>query len=140
MSRLAVFGLGLLLPVLLVACDSGGDNDVDTLSGSWRGTVERQGTEYIVVLNLQQLQGGQSANVVRGDGTVQSADASFAFTITSGTFAPASNEILLPQQYESGRTGQVRGTVGDDRETMTVMLFGGPVSFNGDEVTLNRDG
>jgi hypothetical protein len=105
-----------------------------------RGTVERQGTEYIVVLNLQQLQGGQSANVVRGDGTVQSADASFAFTITSGTFAPASNEILLPQQYESGRTGQVRGTVGDDRETMTVMLFGGPVSFDGNEVTLNKDG
>lgn len=140
MSRPVVLGLCLVVPFLLVACDSGGENDVETLSGSWRGTVERQGTEYVVVLNLRQLQGGQSANVVRGDGTVQSGDETFSFTITSGTFAPASNEVLLPQQYASGRTGQMRGMVGDDRETMTVVLFGGPASFDGDEGTLNKDG
>jgi len=140
MHRAATLGVLLLAALLVGACDSGGENDVASISGTWRGTVDRQGTSFVVVLSLRQFQSGQAADVVRGSGNIQADTETFNFSINSGTFAPSSNSITLPQQYEGGRTGQIRGAVGEDRETMTVMLFGGPVSFNGEEVTLNKDG
>ncbi len=140
MYRASVLGVLLLAALAVGACDSSGENEVASITGTWRGTVDRDGTSFVVVLSLQQLQGGQSTNVVRGSGEVSTDDQSFTFSIQNGSFSPSSNEVTLPQQYDVGRTGQIRGTVADDLETMTVMLFGGPPSFDGDEVTLNKDG
>lgn len=129
----------LLVPMgLLLACDSGSDMEVENISGQWSGTVERDGTEYTVVLTLEQLQGGQTSNVVQGEGNVESDEQSFAFTIENGSFFPASNEVTLPQQYATGRPGQIQGMVGEDLETITATTSGGPAGFDGEQFTLNK--
>jgi len=138
MYRSLALGSLLFVLGLAVACDSGGENEVETISGQWSGTVEREGTEYMVLMTLQQLQGGQANNVVQGEGTVESDERSFSFTIDNGAFLPNSNEVTLPQQYAMGRPGQVQGMVSDDLETMTATISGGPVGFDGEEFTLNK--
>lgn len=134
---LAIWTLLVSIGVLL-ACDSGGDMDAETISGRWSGTVERDGTEYTVVTTLEQLQAGQTSNVVQGEGEVQSDEQSFAFTIENGSFLPASDEVTLPLRYSAGRPGQLRGMVGEDLETITATITGGPVGFDGEEFTLNK--
>lgn len=137
MSRVA---LGSLLAALLfvAACDSGGENGGANISGQWSGTVEHAGTEYTVGLTLQQLQGGQQEDIIQGEGEVRSAEETFTFTVENGTFHPPSNEVTFPQQYHSGRPGQMQGRVADDVETMTVAITGGPVGFNGEEFTMDN--
>lgn len=129
----------LLVPMgLLLGCDSGGNMEVENISGRWSGTVERNGTEYTVVTTLEQLQGGQTSNVVQGEGDVQSGDQSFAFTVENGAFVPASNEVTLPQQYATGRPGQIQGMVGENLETIDATITGGPAGFDGEEFTLDK--
>lgn len=95
-------------------------------------------TEYMVVITLQQLQGGQEANIVQGEGEVRAPEETFAFSVENGTFRPRSNDVTLSQQYDAGRPGQMQGTVADDLEAMTVTITGGPVGFDGEEFTLNK--
>jgi len=129
----------LLVPIgVLLGCDSGSDMDVENISGQWSGTVDRNSTEYSVVITLEQLQGGQTSNVVQGEGDVQSNEQSFAFTIENGAFLPASNEVTLPQQYSAGRPGQIQGMVGENLEAINATITGGPVGFDGEEFTLNK--
>lgn len=138
LSRILALWALLITMGVLLACDSGSNTDVETISGRWSGTVEREDSEYTVVATLEQLQGGQTRNIVRGEGNVESDEQSFAFTIENGSFLPASNEVTLPQQYATGRPGQINGTVGDNLETITATITGGPASFNGEEFTLNK--
>lgn len=140
MSRVFTCGLILATSLVLLACDSGGERSAEDISGTWRGTVDRQGTEYTVVIELRQTQIGQTSNPVNGNGEVRSSDDSFPFSVSNGTFLPSSNDVSLPQQYEGGRPGQIDGTVADNLNSMTVTIIGGPVSFNGEELTLSRDG
>lgn len=137
MYRFSILGF-LAVALLLVGCDSGGGNERETIAGTWQGTVQGQGTEYTVQLTLQQFQRSETTIIVEGSGTVQSEADSLAFTIQDGSFTPSSGKVLFPQQYEMGRPGQMRGTVADDFESMTVMMFGGPASFGGEEFTLTK--
>jgi hypothetical protein len=139
MPRLPTRGVLLVLAVVLVACDSGGEREApDDLSGTWRGTVARQGTEYTVVVELRQSETGRPSALLSGDGTVGSDEASFSFSVENGSFAPAPNEVSLPQRYEAARPGRMTGTVADDRDAMTVTIIGGPADFNGEMFALTR--
>jgi len=138
MPRSVALGHLVVALFVLVACDSGGENGVENISGRWSGTVDRNDTEHTIVVTLEQLQGGQTSNVVQGEGEVQTDEQSFAFTIENGAFLPASNEVTLPQQYATGRPGQIQGMVGDNLETITATITGGPVGFDGEEFTLNK--
>jgi hypothetical protein len=140
MPRVLTCGFLLILVATLPACDSGGERPTDDLSGTWRGTVARQGTEYTVVVELRQSETGRPSALLSGDGTVGSDEASFSFSVENGTFSPASHDVSLPLQYDAGRPGRMSGTVADDLDAMTVTIIGGPASFNGEEFTLTRDG
>lgn len=137
MSRTVLTGF-LVALLLAVACDSGGENGVEDISGRWSGAVEHANTEYRVVVTLRQLQGGQQENVVRGEGEVRSAEDTLAFTVENGTFRPRSNDVTFPQQYEAGRPGQMQGRVAEGLNTMTVTVTGGPVGFDGEEFTMDN--
>jgi hypothetical protein len=50
MSR-AVLGVLAAALLLVAACDSGGENGVENISGRWSGTVDHADTEYTVVIH-----------------------------------------------------------------------------------------
>jgi len=140
MPRLLTCALLLALVTVLPACDSGGEMSPDGISGTWRGTVDRQGTEYTVVVDLRQSETGQANALVTGDGELSADAETFAFSVDNGSFVPSSNDVSLPQQYDAARPGRMNGTVADDLNTMTVTIIGGPADFNGEQFTLSRDG
>ncbi|MEF8796844.1 MAG: hypothetical protein V5A48_10335 [Salinivenus sp.] len=140
MPRLLTCGLLLALATVLPACDSGAEMSPDGISGTWRGTVDRQGTEYTVVVDLRQSETSQASALVTGDGELSTEAEPFAFSVDNGSFVPSSNDVSLPQQYDAARPGRMNGTVADDLTTMTVTIIGGPADFNGEEFTLSRDG
>lgn len=112
----------------------------DEISGSWRGTVDRQGTEYTVVVDLRQSETSQANALVTGDGELSGDAETYAFSVDNGSFVPSSNDVSLPQQYDAARPGRMNGTVAADLNTMTVTIIGGPADFNGEQFTLSRDG
>ena len=140
MTRVRRYGLLLAAVLGLLACDSGGQRDVEGLSGTWRGVVDRQGTEYTVVVELRQTQTEQAPNPVEGTGQVSSSEESLSFSVDGGAYLPSANDVTLPLQYDAGRPGRLFGTVANDLESMDVTIIGGPLSFNGESFTLERDG
>ncbi len=140
MPRLLTCGVLLAIATVLPACDSGVEMRRNGISGTWRGTVDRQGTEYTVVVTLRQGENGQASALVTGGGELSAKAETFAFSVDNGSFVSSSNDVSLPQQYDAARPGRMNGTVADDLTTMTVTIIGGPADFNGEQFTLSRDG
>ena len=133
----------LLLGVLLVGCDSGGENDSITLTDVWGGSFTKNDTEYDLTVTLQQSQATDFGTAsVTGEGglVVTDADGSET-TIPFSVNGTLSNSTLsLQVNYEDSRPGQLTGTVGPDVQTIEAVLVGGGPGFDSDAVTLNRGG
>jgi hypothetical protein len=114
-------------------CDLSEDSESPrTLTGSWQGPVATQDSSYTLTLSLQQSPG---AGAVSGTGRLARDTTTWEFTV-EGTFAQPS--LFLTLQFQSARPSQLEGDVDEDLTTIEGEIFGGPASFDGASVTLER--
>jgi len=134
MVRRSFFAVACVLVLLLGGgCDLSNDNEAPkTLTGAWQGPVSTQDSSYTLTLSLQQSR-GESA--VTGTGQLATETTTWNFSV-EGTFARPSLSLTL--QYESARPSQFDGDVDEDLTTIEAEIFGGPPSFDGASVSLER--
>lgn len=125
------------LMIVLGGCDLFGDSESPkTLAGSWRGMVTTQDSSYTLTLNLRQAPEAGEQGPVAGTGRLATEGTTREFSV-SGTFT--NPPLSLSLRFQQARPAQLQGRIDEALETIEADLFGGPASFNGASVTLERN-
>lgn len=128
--------LGLL--VVVPACDSGGTNEQQTVTGRWQGTVETDSVTYEVDLTVEEAeQSNPTGSRLVGSGTLVGADTR-SFQITDGSFTEPTLTLSLTLRFEVPRPILLQGTVAEDYQSISAELSGGPPRFDETPITLTR--
>lgn len=135
--------LGLIgafgLLIVLAACDSGGANDPGTVMGLWEGSVETDSVTYELAFDLEEAENTlPSESRVVGEGELMGED-TLAFQIPDGSFTEPTLSLTLNLRFdESPHPILLQGTVGEDYESISAELSGGPPRFDETPITLTR--
>lgn len=135
--RFSIAAAYALMILLGMGCDLFGESDApSTIAGTWRGTVTTQDSSYTLTLNLEQP---PNANLrrssVSGNGRLAAEKTAWDFSI-GGTLTKPSLSLSL--RFQRARPAQLEGEVDEALETIDAEIVGGPASFDGVSVTLER--
>lgn len=137
MRRCSLAAACVLLVLLGTGCDLFGESDApDTMAGSWRGTVTTQDSSYTLLLNLEQPPNADlRRSSLSGDGRLATEETGWDLTVSGTINRP---NLTLTLRFEMARPAYLQGTVDEALDTIEAEIVGGPASFGGVSVTLER--